>query len=572
MKITLAKTAGFCMGVRNAIRRIINEINNRKDDILVFGPLIHNPQTLELLGSRGLRTIDNFDSIDGKTITIRTHGITQSMMKEIDKRAKSIINLTCPRVERVQKIIQKYSGEGCFTIIIGDETHAEVISLKSYATSGVFVISDEEDIDKIPLADKYIMVSQTTFEIDVFKKIESELKGRLSGLTVINTICNATYNRQGEVKDAIKKGVDALVVVGGKNSANTQRLVQIGKSSRVKTLPVETEFDLNEKDFININELFITAGASTPGWIINNILEKLFRISVDNGLFIFKYFLYLLELLVRLNIFSATCAFLLCLFVHDYLGVQRDYGLAFVSLIYIFSMSIVEKYYELDSLRIVKPTKFEFYRGKRIILYPLAVIILHIAFIIISQYDSNVIAIFVIVSLFSFISFTKRVRLFFNNSRLRLVKNLNRFMNTITPIGWVIVTTVIPLIAHKAEGIYIVVLSLFIYCFAYLRSTLLDIIDYQVDQIMGKNTFPILLGLKKTKNISLIISFISIIVFGCFSHLQLRPFFIIYIAVIFYFIILLVKIMKHKYIISLKYEILIELNLLFLILFSIIFM
>lgn len=212
----MAKHSGFCLGVRDSILRIINEINTSNEDIHVYGPLIHNPQTIEVLNRRGLKTIDSLDDIDNRQIAIRTHGIPAGETKLIKSRASRLINLTCPRVAKVQSIIKKYSHDGYFTLIIGDEKHAEVIGLKSYASCGVKILNSPDDIIDIPAWDKYLLVSQTTLDRDLFNKIVETMKLTLQNVLIIDTICDSTKNRQTEVKCGIDKGIDTLVVVGGK--------------------------------------------------------------------------------------------------------------------------------------------------------------------------------------------------------------------------------------------------------------------------------------------------------------------------------------------------------------------
>ena len=152
MKITLALNSGFCMGVRNAVLKIIKEINSSEEEIRMYGPLIHNPQTIDILSRRGLITIKDLGDIKGKQIAIRTHGVTLDENRIIKEQASRVINLTCPRVARVQGIIKKYSKQGYFTLITGDADHPEVKCLKSFAGSGVFVISGASDLEKIPAA------------------------------------------------------------------------------------------------------------------------------------------------------------------------------------------------------------------------------------------------------------------------------------------------------------------------------------------------------------------------------------------------------------------------------------
>jgi len=229
MKIDLARHSGFCMGVRDAVMRIVTELNDTDEEIFVYGPLIHNPQTVHILEKRGLKTIKTLDDIDDRIIAIRTHGIPLEKLRDIKARSRRYINLTCPRVSKVQGLIKKYSGRGHYTIIVGDADHAEVMGLKSYASAGVTVVSSVEDIEKIPPARRYIVVSQTTQDKEHFSRMVKSLEKRFPEMLVFNTICDPTHRRQDDIRLGISRNIDALVVVGGKQSANTARLARMAE-------------------------------------------------------------------------------------------------------------------------------------------------------------------------------------------------------------------------------------------------------------------------------------------------------------------------------------------------------
>lgn len=282
MIIEVAKHTGFCMGVRKGVTKIVSELNKSEEDILVLGPLIHNPQTTEILSKRGLRIISDLKGIDNKTVAIRTHGLPSDIFQNIKEKSKRHINLTCSKVAKVHGLVKKYSKLGYFTIIIGDENHAEVEGIKSHASRGYKIISNTGEIKKVPPADKYIVVAQTTLDEKTFNGVITVLKEKLKNIRIFNTICESTHNRQLDVLQAIQRGIDALVVVGGKNSANTKRLAQIGTMNSIKTFHVENEDELEDGDFENIKHVLVTAGASTPNWIVNNALEKLSTISFKN--------------------------------------------------------------------------------------------------------------------------------------------------------------------------------------------------------------------------------------------------------------------------------------------------
>lgn len=572
MKIELAKNSGFCMGVRDAILRIVHEINTTDEIIYVYGPLIHNPQTIEVLHKRGLKTIDSFNAIDDKVVAIRTHGIEYDNLKEIQSRAKRYINLTCSRVARVQGIIKKYSNRNYFTVIVGDRDHAEVVGLQSYASSGVLVVSRVEDVKKIPESPKYIVVSQTTLDTELFEDVIREIKTRFSDVVVINTICNSTHNRQGDVKEAIRGGIDALVVVGGKNSANTQRLAQIGRDKHITTFHIETESELDRNKFTGVNNVLVTAGASTPGWIINRVLEKLYDIKYENSNILINLLKKISEFIVRTNLFSAITAFFIALFIQQYFNKTEDYSLALISFLYIFSMYTINNYFELDFLKVSNPYKFVLYDRFKHISLPVSTISIVISFIIIAiNYDYLTLLIFGISSILGSIYSTERIKNFFYTMKHPFMRKIYFSKSIVVAFGWVIITAVIPSITLHIDFYNIMVISAYIFTFILLRSILLDFIAFQGDLILGRETLPILLGIKTTRFILLVLSLVSISIFGVYTVLTEKFPYLLFIITIIYFLALLTKIMKLSYLISLKYELLVDLNLLlFIILYFIV--
>lgn len=283
MKVVLAKYAGFCFGVRNAVTKVINAINNSDDKLLLYGSLIHNPQFNKLLENRGIETVKNLDNIANQSIAIRTHGIPIDELRKIQKDCKKHYNLTCPRVSRVQGIVKKYANKNYFILIAGDKNHAEVIGIISHAKNRYYIISDVEDLKSVPCAEKYLLVSQTTFSNELFMQIADTLVKQQPGIEIINTICKSTDDRQNEVeKELSTNKYHKLIVIGGKNSANTTSLMQIGKKHKIDSYHIETEEEIDQNNFKNDDLIFITAGASTPDWIINNVLDKLNIIKWKN--------------------------------------------------------------------------------------------------------------------------------------------------------------------------------------------------------------------------------------------------------------------------------------------------
>jgi (E)-4-hydroxy-3-methyl-but-2-enyl pyrophosphate reductase len=283
MKIRLAKTAGFCMGVRRAVDMVLDlQRSDTQLPILTYGPLIHNPQTLELLRSRGIQEAKSLEDITQGTVVIRAHGISPVEKEILKSQGVKIIDATCPRVARDQAVIQKHAAQGHFCVIVGDEDHPEVRGLMGFASAGGLVVSSaarSSICDAIPPEREICVVAQTTQETETFNQVVEILKRRFSRIHVQNTICDSTKRRQSEV-GRLADEVDTILVVGGKGSGNTRRLVKVAEAKGVKALHVETDADIPAEIIAASDVIGVTAGASTPNWQIRGVMDRLKEISM----------------------------------------------------------------------------------------------------------------------------------------------------------------------------------------------------------------------------------------------------------------------------------------------------
>lgn len=274
MKIRIAKKAGFCMGVRRALNLVLKALNEKKYPIYTYGPLIHNPQTLELLNKLGVKVINKIeDEVPCGVCIIRAHGIPPQEKEKLSKKHK-IIDGTCPRVLKVQALAKKAVSEGKNIIIIGDKNHAEVKGILGYCQDKGYVVSSFEDIEKLPELENYVILSQTTQDKKLFKSLSEAIISRYPKGKIINTICNATEVRQNEVRN-LSKTCSSIIVIGGKFSANTNRLAEIAKKEGKKVYLIEKAEELPLDEFKKYKTIGITAGASTPNWLINEVVDFL---------------------------------------------------------------------------------------------------------------------------------------------------------------------------------------------------------------------------------------------------------------------------------------------------------
>lgn len=274
MEITVAKSAGFCFGVQRAVDSVYKELEENSGKIYTFGPIIHNEQVVEDLNKKGIEVIDTVEQlkeIKEGTVVIRSHGVAKEIYDILEQQKLKIVDATCPFVKKIHNIVLDESNNGKTIIIIGNDNHPEVEGIKGWVNGEVIVINKEEQIEKLSLPEqtKACIVSQTTFNHNKFKYLVEIIRKKGYDITVVNTICNATHVRQVEAQKISSK-VDGMIVVGGKNSSNTQKLYDICRNECENAFYVQTVKDLNLHELKSLKSIGITAGASTP----KNIIEE----------------------------------------------------------------------------------------------------------------------------------------------------------------------------------------------------------------------------------------------------------------------------------------------------------
>lgn len=276
MQVILAEKYGFCFGVKRAIR-ITEKIAKANPNTITLGPLIHNPLEIERLQKQfGVRVQEDLDSLgESKSVVIRTHGITKQNLEIIQKKGVKITDATCPFVTKPQEIVQTMSNEGYNIVIFGDANHPEVRSVMSYSSTTPIVVSDLESLKAIKRIPKKIaVISQTTKQIEKFLEVVQYLISNSLEVRVFNTICNATFENQEATRELSQKA-DVMVIVGGKTSSNTKQLFYIAQNHCKDSYLVEDENDIQKEWFENKKICGISAGASTPDWVIKNVENKI---------------------------------------------------------------------------------------------------------------------------------------------------------------------------------------------------------------------------------------------------------------------------------------------------------
>jgi len=273
MEIILAKSAGFCFGVKRATQMAF-DASQQFASIHSLGPLIHSPQVVEKLEQHGVRVCHQVAEIPAGAVIIRSHGVTAGDLREIDEQKLDVIDATCPFVKKAQDYAAQLSADGYLLVLVGESDHPEVEGILSYAGGEVRVVASPVEAMDLPRGRKIGVVAQTTQSLENLQEIVAVCLSKTKELRVFNTICDATTVRQNEARK-IAAEVDLMIVIGGFNSANTSRLATLCQEQQARTHHIETADQLLPEWFHDVHRVGVTAGASTPSWIIEEVLAKL---------------------------------------------------------------------------------------------------------------------------------------------------------------------------------------------------------------------------------------------------------------------------------------------------------
>jgi 4-hydroxy-3-methylbut-2-enyl diphosphate reductase len=275
MKVLLADEYGFCFGVERAVD-MVEEAVAAGETVRSLGPLIHNKQEMQRLAHEGVTAIESPVQITrNETAVIRAHGVTPEVQKELEEKAEKVVDATCPFVTRVQRLAARAAAADRHVVIVGAPDHPEMIGVKGYAPDHSFIIRDETEIDSLPRLRKPMVVSQTTIKAKTFFDTAEAIKTKTDDeVEIINTICSATRDRQ-EAARALSGMVDAFYIIGGRHSSNSVKLLGVCKENCEKSFLVETEEEIDPDDLIGVETVGLTAGASTPEWLIQRVVKHL---------------------------------------------------------------------------------------------------------------------------------------------------------------------------------------------------------------------------------------------------------------------------------------------------------
>ncbi len=499
MGVKLAKTAGFCMGVKRAVDMVLDMVRQEGHGaIYTYGPLIHNPQTVELLRKRGIIPIRRMQETEGVPagafMVIRAHGISPAERKKINEKGFRIIDATCPKVAHVQAIIRKRAGAGFTVLIAGDREHPEVNGLLGFAGGAGIVIGAPEEVEGLPALTKVCVVAQTTQSLEEYAAIVRRVKERFPEAVIFETICDSTEKRQTEIK-ALAAGTDAVFIVGGRNSANTQRLAELAKLRGKPAFHIETADELKEINVAAYRRIGVSAGASTPNWIIGRVVDHLTgRLGKREEILrhLFKIWVFA----VRTDIYSAAGAGCLSFAAMLLQGLPVNPLLILTASLYVYAMHVLNRFINR------KTSSISSFREESYLLHEKIYVTLAVFSMILALGASFAAgpAPFILLFVISLSGVLYDTRILPQGWRFQSLKHIPGSKNVATAIAWAAVTALLPWIeAGPTPTPGVVIAFLFIAGIVFTRSALSDILDIQSDRLIGRETLPVLIGERKTR-------------------------------------------------------------------------
>lgn len=507
MKVKLAKTAGFCMGVRRAMEITLAEANRGDEKLFTYGPLIHNRQVLDLLRSKGVDIKEEIDRHDKGRIIIRAHGIAPVEREAIRASELKLIDATCPRVAKVQAIIKRYNRRGYTPMIFGDSSHPEVIGLMGFSEGRGIVVSSVEDVERLSGNEKVVVVSQTTQDANAYKEVVAAVKSRHPKAVVFDTICDETYKRQREVR-TLASQADSMVIVGGHNSGNTIRLYQIAQSTGKPTIHLETEKELEDPWFLTTETVGVTAGASTPNWMIKRVMERLKTMGKERQPPLGGLLARVFQSLIKISMPEAVGGFFL-----TYAGLILSRGSAdfihpFLTLLYVYSMHVLNRFLDKEASTYNDPGTALFYTRHKRFLIGISLAGIGVGLILSLSLGIAQFMLFLTLTILGLIYSVPIIPWKLGYlGRYAKIKDLPGSKTMAEALAWGTISSLLPTIGWPGSFWPGVVVSFFfVSSMCYVRSGLFDILNIQGDLIVGRETLPIALGEERALRLLLLLN------------------------------------------------------------------
>src|SRR2546428_13066767 len=281
MEVLLANEFGFCFGVERAVEMVEDALEVGAP-VRTLGPLIHNTQEMQRLECEGVSTVQDPAEVSPDEIAvIRAHGVTPLVQLQLEARAAQVVDATCPFVTRVQRLAERAAKQGRDVVVAGNPDHPEMIGVVGYAPNNTYVVRDDSEVDSLPALRAPLVVSQTTIKLKTFLEVAEAVRAKADAEPqVVNTICSATRDRQDAAR-ALAGQVEAFYVIGGRHSSNSVKLLAVCQEQCVKSFLIETPAEINPQELEGINRVGVPAGASTPNWLIEQVVDRLRNIGPE---------------------------------------------------------------------------------------------------------------------------------------------------------------------------------------------------------------------------------------------------------------------------------------------------
>jgi len=517
VKVIVAKTAGFCWGVRRAMDAVLEASARSNGKLQTLGPLIHNPQALDLIERRGVSIAQSLEAVEDGIVVIRAHGIPIQDLRKLRERQQNggleIVNATCPEVAKVHSRIKKFSPRGYFTIILGTRGHAESTAHQSFAEHGSVIISTVEEARALPdeQLEKVLVVAQTTFTLKDFGEICAVLKERAKDIIIENTICQDTWTRQSEAAE-LAKSVDAVVVVGGKNSSNTKHLAELAHHCGKPVQFVETAQELDVVALQDFDAVGVLAGASTPTWLVDDVVAVLEQGGRGPG-----RTTQLLRALFASPLLLAIGAAFMTSGVHRLLSLPHNLNYAAVVGTYVMAMFMLNQLLDPAGLRGQGASQKRSLERNRRLIIAVGSICLAVSLGLAALLGWGSVLMVLIASALG-LTYKRGFRI---GRRTLSLKAIPASKDILVSTALAVLAVAVPLWHYDWawsprawSGVLLVAALVF------ARTTIHDLHEMQKDQILGKETLPILIGRRATKIVMislLVCSLVAVMLFSSFD-------------------------------------------------------
>ncbi len=549
------------MGVRRAVDMVLDASNLAGEPIFTYGPLIHNPQVLEMLENKNISRIETIPERGEGIVLIRAHGVPPEDEMALKKAGFTVLNATCPRVVRVQEIINRYAKKGYATIIIGDKKHPEVVGLLGYARGNGYTTTSMEQLDTLPAFENAVVVAQTTQNTVFYEQIKAWFSQNAPHYKVFDTICGSTEKRQSEVRQLAREN-DAVIVVGGKASGNTRRLAQVAMETGTLATHIEDASEIDYKALGSAKRIAITAGASTPNWIINDTCARV-AANVQKQRPFIRHLMGFRDFLLKTNLLLALGAGGLAYACARVQGFPQVFVHSAIAMLYVLSMQILNNIITIKSDTYNHPQRAVFYKKHQTILQISALgsgaAGLYLA------YTTGLVSFFIllVMSLLG-LFYNLNIPFVFGNKKITRIKDVPGSKTILIAIAWGIVTSLLPAIVNSGRFLPTLVTVAFSTGLVFARTAFFDVLAIQGDRITGKETLPILLGAQKSYLLIQYVLTFEIFIILLVHGLELFGKNVFWLAFVPLFMLLLIRLYKKDSLLSgRQYEVLIESSFLF---------